>query len=282
MPLPVFELACVIVVLFALWASARRRPATELFRDYLALAIAAWIGEETCVAIYGYYHYASGWHARLHHVPALVPLIWPLVVLSARDVASSVWPQVTHLRPLLVGAIVAFDASLVEVVAVRAGLWSWAEPGHLGVPIIGMLGWGYFAIGADLALSQPRSPRLLAILACPLTAHALIQLTWWGFFRWTLRRDLGSSSLVTIVALSALVVTMVIAARRRGGAIPPSVALPRIIAASLFFALLATTAPGEAPLWIHTAAVAIPYLTATALRETRSPAAPPAATAPSR
>ncbi|APR77339.1 Hypothetical protein A7982_02686 [Minicystis rosea] len=261
MSLVVFEAACVVVVALALALMARRRPARDLLADYAALAVAGWIGEETCVAFYGYYRYADGWHLRLHHVPILVPLIWPLVILSARDVAMTLWPSARRFWPLIVGAVVAFDASLVEVVAVRARLWSWAEPGHLGVPIIGMLGWGYFAIGADAALGRGR--RLLAVVAAPAAAHALIQLTWWGGFRWGLRRDLGSASVLGVAVLGGLSLLLVLSARRRGGGIPMDVAIPRMVAASLFFTLLVTTAPADVPLWIHTAAVAVPYLAAT-------------------
>ncbi|MFO0758703.1 MAG: hypothetical protein U0359_19580 [Byssovorax sp.] len=268
MPLPVFEIACVVIIALTLAAMARRRPARDLLGDYLALAIAAFVGEDTCVALYRYYAYAPGWHARLHHVPLLVPAIWPLVILSARDVAGALFPGTGRLRPLLVGAIVAFDASLVEVVAVRAGLWSWAEPGHLGVPIIGVLGWGYFALGADWALSLEvkRSrivPRMLAVIAGPLAAHALIQLTWWGGFRWGLRRDLGAGSLIAVALIGAALLVPVLGARRAGRGISLDIALPRMIAAGLFFVLLVTTAPSSAPLWIHTLSVAVPYLAAT-------------------
>lgn len=271
MPLPVFEVACVVVVLLTLAIMARRRPMLDLLTDYGALAVAGWMGEETCVVMYDYYHYATHWHLRLDRVPILVPLIWPLVILSARDVAASVWPSITRLRPLVVFAIVAFDASLVEVIAVRAGFWSWAEQGHLGVPIIGILGWGYFAIGADLALSgrftfgeKARLERAIAtIIAAPLVAHAVIQLTWWGFFRWAQRKPLGDASLWGLAVVGAGVLALVILAKRRGGAIPMSVALPRMVAASLFFALLVLTAPTDVPLWIHTAVVAIPYFAAT-------------------
>jgi len=272
-PVSVFEIACVAVILVALAAMSRRRPARELLTDYGALAVAGWIGEETCVALYDYYHYATPWHLRLHHVPILVPLIWPLVILSARDVAASLWPRAERMRPLVVGAIVAFDASLVEVIAVRAGLWSWAEPGHLGVPIIGILGWGYFAIGADLALSGKLSlgepsrwkRALTTIVAAPIVAHAIIQATWWSFFRWTRRDALGSASIIGLSLIGACVLALVIQSRRRGDAIPLSVASPRMIAAGLFFALLLSTAPSELALWHHTAIVAIPYLAATEL-----------------
>lgn len=261
MPLLHFEVACVLVIAVTLWAMARTRPPRDLLADYAALAAAGWIGEETCVVFYGHYHYAPGWHLRLDHVPALVPLIWPLVILSARDVAAAVWPGADRLRPLIVGAVVAFDASLVEVVAVRAGLWSWSEPGHLGVPLVGIIGWGYFAAGADLALR--RGARLAAVLVAPAVTHALILSTWWIAFRWGLRRDLGAASVLGVAAIGAAALAAVIAARRRGHGVPLPIAAPRMAAAGLFFTLLLLTAPGDGPLWIHTAAVAVPYLAAT-------------------
>lgn len=276
MPLPLFEIACILVVVFTLAIMARRTPWRDLLTDYGALAVAGWIGEETCVRFYGYYHYATHWHARLDAVPILVPLIWPLVILSAREVAASVWPTITKLRPLVVLAVVAFDASLVEVIAVRAGFWSWVDQGHLGVPIIGILGWGYFAIGADWALSptssSPERSRikrfLQAVIVAPLVTHAVIQLTWWGFFRWAQRKPLGDVSLWGLGLVSLGVLALVIRARRLGAGIPMSVALPRMIAASLFFALLVTTAPTDGPLWMHTAAIAIPYLAASQFKTT--------------
>jgi hypothetical protein len=272
-PLPVFEVACVLVLLLALAAMARTRPLSDLLIDYGALAVAGFLGEETCVAFYEYYHYAEGWHLRIDRVPILVPLIWPLVILSAREVARAVWPGTERLRPLLVFAIVAFDASLVEVVAVRAGLWSWVEQGHLGVPIIGILGWGYFAIGADIALSgrvpylgESRAKRALATIAvAPLVAHVIIQITWWGLFRYAQRTALGIASLVGLSAIGIVTLALVVSARRRGGAIPWDIAAPRLVAAGLFFVLLVMTAPRELPLWLHTAVVALPYFAATKL-----------------
>lgn len=275
MPLPLFEIACIFVVVFTLAIMARRLPWRDLLTDYGALAVAGWIGEETCVRFYGYYHYAPYWHARLDEVPILVPLIWPLVILSAREVAAAVWPGITRLRPLVVLAVVAFDASLVEVIAVRAGFWSWVDQGHLGVPIIGILGWGYFAMGADWALcaksSSPEPSRIRRFLAtlifAPLVTHALIQLTWWGFFRWAQRKPLGDASLWGLACVSLGVLASVLIARRHGAGIPMSVALPRMVAASLFFALLVTTAPTDGPLWMHTAAIAIPYLAASQFKK---------------
>lgn len=291
MTLPVFEAACVAIVALTLATMSRARPARELFRDYAVLALAAFVGEDTCIAFYGFYTYAPGWHLRLHHVPALVPTIWPLVVLSARSVVHDLSHRADDdgprlLRSVAVGALVAFDASLVEVVAVRAGLWTWAEPGHLGVPIVGILGWGYFAFGADVALARKRP--LLAILGGPLATHALVLVSWWALFRWTVRGDVGLAGFVALGGIALVATVTALRGRRHGHTIGIDVAAPRMIAATLFVALLVTTAPGDAALWAHTACVALPYFAATSfdlaalkLRGRRSAADRRGATAPS-
>jgi len=238
-PIRAFELACALIIVATLFTLSRRAPWRTLLGDYGALAVAGWVGEETCILAYRFYAYAPSWDAHVDRVPILVPLIWPLVVMSARDVSRALFPRAGGFaRAAIVGVIVCLDASLVEVVAVRAELWSWAEGGHLDVPLIGILGWGYFAFGADLALS--RLPRVSVIALAPLTTHALLLTTWWGFFRWVLRGDLGQASLVGMVAISALLTALVVRARRAGDGIPLAVAGPRMIAAG---ALL--RAPGE-------------------------------------
>lgn len=288
MPLWIFELLCVVIVVATLALMARRQPLSELLPAYGALAVAGWIGEASCVEWYRHYEYHAPWHARVIAVPLLVPLIWPLVILSARDVVSALWPAARWARPLLVGGLVVFDASLVEVVAVRAGLWRWSEPGYLGVPLIGILGWGYFAAVAEAVLvaRQRRPAGLLPALVvlAPFGAHAIIQATWWGAFRWGARGDLGSRASIA-VALGGVAAAIVAVARRRAGhVIPLAVAIPRMVAAALFLALLVVTAPDSAALWLHVAAVGVPYLVATDWRvtDTDSLAAPRAATPPSR
>jgi hypothetical protein len=271
-----FELACVVVVALTLVVMARARGAGPVLRDYAVLAVAGFVGEETCITLYHFYAYAPGWHARVVDVPALVPLIWPLVVLSARDVVAALAPAKKGGRPLAVALLVALDASLVEVVAVRAGLWSWAEPGHLGVPVIGILGWGYFAAGAEIALARGRA--WLAVVTGPLVAHALIQASWWGLFRWTVRGALGTTSVAATALIGLSLGSSAWLLRRAGKSMPLAVAAPRMIAASLFLVLLVRTAPTEAPLWIHTLAVALPYFAVTRLAPAR-PGASPAETA---
>lgn len=276
MPLPLFEALCVAIIALTLFVMSRRTPPRELLVAYAALAAAGFLGEDSCIVFYRHYAYASGWHARIHHVPLLVPLIWPLVILSARSVVAALWPDAGRAaRAVAVGLVVIVDASLVEVVAVRAGLWSWAEGGHLGVPVIGILGWGYFAAAAELVLSSARAGRHALLLPlAPLATHAMLIATWWGAFRWVLRGSLAPGSSVAVLVLGAAATVIAASARRAGRGIPLEVAAPRLIAASLFFALLLATAPADVPLWLHTAAVAIPYFVATALRASRSPAAP--------
>ena len=268
MPIAVFELACVAIVLLTLFAMARLQPATILLADYGALAVAAWVGEETCIAAYQHYAYSSAWHARLDLVPALVPLIWPLVILSARGVVTSLAPGITAARrAALVGALVIIDASLVEVIAVRAGLWTWAEGGHLGVPVVGIVGWGLFAAAADAVLASGRRFRhaSLVVLA-PLATHALLVASWWAFFRWAWRGDLGDRSVAAVALLGLALAVGALRLRRDGRAIPRDVAAPRMLAAGLFATEWLLVAPTDVRLCAHVAAVALPYVLATELR----------------
>ncbi len=264
MPFPGFELACVAIIALTLVAMARLRPWRALAADYLALAGAGWVGEQTCVAWYDFYTYAPSWHARLGHVPLLVPLIWPLVILSARSVVGALWPGSGGGRAALVGALVVFDASLVEVIAVRAELWGWAEPGHLDVPLLGILGWGFFAAGASVALDLRHRGRHLGLLAAVAVAHLLIVSAWWGCFRWVARGDLGDAAMLGLAMVSATALAAAVVTRQRGRALPLAVAAPRMVAASLFLVTLIVVAPDSGRLWLHTALVAVPYLAATA------------------
>jgi len=271
MPQPVFEVACVAIVVLTLVAMSRQHPPRALLATYASLALAGWIAEETCIVLYRFYQYSDVWSVHVHLLPLLVPLIWPLVILSARELVQALWPDRGWSTHVITGAVVAFDASLVEVVAVRAGLWSWAEPGHLNVPVIGMLGWGYFAVGASVALSWKSPWRYPAIILLGLvSSHALILASWWGLFRWTVRGDLGWTSTVGVLVAGAVATVFVVQARRRGRGMPMSVAGPRMIAAALFLALLLATAPKELPYWWHVLAVSVPYFAATRLSSGRA------------
>jgi hypothetical protein len=282
MPIATFEILSVLVIVVTLFGMAKRQESTRargsepvpssLLLDYVSLAVAGFLGEESCIVFYRYYTYSDSWHARLHHVPLLVPLIWPLVILSARDTVTAVWPARSSaaaparsrwLSPalrvgLVTGMVVIFDAALIEVLSVRAGYWWWAEPGHLGVPIVGILGWGFFAAPAMALLStRYRFRHLALLLAAPLATHALLLVTWWGFFRWFLRRDLGELSLIGLGSLSLFAATVVLF---RGRLLPLVVAAPRLAATALFVVVFWLVARDSIALWICLGAAALPYV----------------------
>ncbi len=265
MPIATFEVLCLAVVAVTLAAMARSAPSPamrgRLAADYALLAVSGFVGEQTSITFYRHYTYASDWHARLGDVPLLVPLIWPLVILSARAVRQSLFPDArSWQRPVIIGLLVTADASLMEVLATRAGLWSWAEEGHLGVPLLGILGWSFFAGAADALLDRLEgSARLLVVPGSVLVAHALICASWWYGLRWALRGDLGTMGLLALAALSALATWKGWGLRRAGRLLPPSVVLPRLAAATLFVVLFVRTALGSWPHWAHLVAIAIPY-----------------------
>jgi hypothetical protein len=266
----VFQIACVIVVAGTLYAMTRRRSAASVVGDYAALALAGFVGEETCIAFYGHYSYAAGWHLRVDHVPLLIPLIWPLVILSARDVVRSLFPDLgIGPRAAVVACAVVLDAALIEVLSVRAGLWTWVEPGLLDVPVVGLFGWGFFALGASVALDalEGRPARIAAVLvAGPLATHVLLLASWWGLFRWTLRTDLGAVGLVAHAAFCGAVTLAVLRARGRGHAVEPAVWWPRAGATALFVVIYAWAARDSWKHGVVLAATAAPYLLALRFR----------------
>jgi hypothetical protein len=268
-----FEAACVVVIAVTLVMMSRSRGWKPLLVDYLVLAAAGWAGEQSCVQWYRFYRYSDAWSLFVGHVPLLVPLIWPLVILSAREVTASLWPHAGRLSPIVVGAVVAFDASLVEVLAVRAGLWSWAEPGHLGVPIIGILGWGYFAAGASFALDLRTAwKHAVLVVSGPAAAHLLILASWWGLLRWTLRGDLGPASVAGIAVLGVAATVAVTLSRRRGRIVAMRTAAPRTSAALLFLILFLRHGASDPRLWIHVLAISVPQMASSLrLRRCRAP-----------
>lgn len=275
MSIATFEILCSLVVVATLATMARTLPTVtqrvRLGGDYVLLAVAGFVGEQTSITLYRHYGYAEGWHVRVGDVPLLVPLIWPLVILSARAVRQSLLPEArAWQRPLVVGLVVTADASLMEVLATRAGLWSWAEPGHLDVPVLGILAWGFFAGAADALLDRLEGVgRLLVVPGSVLVAHALICASWWYGLRWALRGDLGVASVAAVAVLGALATWKGLSLRRAGRLLPRAVVLPRLAATVLFVVLFVSSAADAWPCWAHLASIAVPYWAVTDLRALR-------------
>ena len=171
------------------------------------IALGAFLGEDTCIRGYGFYEYSYEWHLFFDKVPVVVLLIWPAVVLSAAKIARALVPRASPARlAFLVGALVIFDAALIEPIAVHARLWHWTRQGIFQVPIIGILGWGFYAGSIVFLLERlPARARLVAPLVAPLMTHAMLLAGWWGLFRYTLRFDLPVHVCVGLVLPAALV-----------------------------------------------------------------------------
>ncbi|MCB9731434.1 MAG: carotenoid biosynthesis protein [Deltaproteobacteria bacterium] len=291
---PAIELGCVAIIALYLGVRLRNDPDPRGFLGRMALLMAAsWIGEDTCIHLYGFYHYAPGWHLVVDQVPLLIVTIWPIVIHSAWDLARRLAranakslpgeaepaPAAAALarRAAVVGALVVLaDASLIEPIAVRSGLWWWTEPGLFAVPPIGILGWAYFAGLAMALLSWPRlrSPAQKAaavLVLAPLGTHLLLLATWWGALRWV-NGDVAPWPVVAVAWALALALAAVAVRRRAGRTIPPWELLVRVPAAAFFFVLLAAHGAGDGALVAYALAFAPPYLALTwAATRTRGP-----------
>lgn len=240
-----------------------RRTARWALGDIARIAVASWIAEVSCIRLYHFYQYDAPWLLFVDVMPALVALIWPFVILSAREVVHAL--GLVDARgaphPLAVMAVVVYDAALVEPIAVRTGLWSWNEPGLWSVPVIGILGWGFFAACAS-ALLDTRRPSALIVLA-PLGTHALLLAGWWGGFRWVLRDPIAPEVAVALSATVAVVAGALV--WRRGRQAPLATMVPRMAAAGLFFVLLLVAGGQDRWLVAYGLAFAVPYTLATRL-----------------
>lgn len=260
------QLACVAIV--ALYVGLRLRGEAKpwpVLRRLTLLAVAAWIGEDSCIRGYGFYQYSPSLWPRLDQVPLVIVLIWPAVVHSAWDLAAGLTRGRPSLRPLVGGLVVLADASLIEPVAVQAGLWSWNAPGLFAVPPIGVLGWAFFAALAMAgwqrgeASERPGLVEGAAVVAAPLGSHLLLIGAWWGGCRWVSGPippwpAVGLLALVTVGAAGLLHRRQ---ARRR---IPLRHLLLRLPPSLFFLVLLLLHGRDQLALCAWAAAFAPPYL----------------------
>jgi hypothetical protein len=245
------ELVCAVIV--ALYAVARRDALPTL----ALLAVAGFIGEDSVIRAYGFYHYSPRWHLFLDRVPLMIVVIWPIVIHSAFTLARRLAPARSKLAPLLGAAIVLADASLIEPIAVHAGLWTWTAPGLFAVPPIGIIGWAYFA-GAAMACLDGERP-IAAIVVAPLATHVLLVASWWTAFKW-LSRPLSSWPFV--VAAWLVLGTVALAARRVPGRRDAEFrkdVLLRGPGAAFFFVLLVLYARDLPSLVVYALAFVPPY-----------------------
>ncbi len=177
-------------------------------------------------------------------------------------------PLRQRLVPLVGALMVLADASFMEPLAVKAGLWRWFEPGFFGVPPIGVLGWAYFS-GAAIAVFCANERRgrsgwadLWVLAAAPAAAHLLLLATWWGALRWV-NIPLPSWGVAAMAWGVGLALALLAVARRANQLVPLGAMATRIPAALFFFGLLAIHGRQDPALICFALAFAPPYLALT-------------------
>jgi hypothetical protein len=260
------ELAALAIV--ALFVAVRLRgPEPRAFVARLAiLMVASWVGEDSCIRAYEFYGYDPGWSLFIDKVPLAIVLIWPIVIHSAWDLARCLLGDGRRAAALVAAAFVLADASMIEPIAVHAGLWRWTEPGVFQVPPIGILGWSFHAGWCLLCFGEnERAGRGLladvaAIVVAPLGTHSCLVASWWALFRWV-NVPLSPWPFVALAWCASLALaarSLRVGARLR---VPLRDILSRVPAALFFFVLLGLYARSEPALIAYAFAFAPPYLT---------------------
>lgn len=224
------------------------------------LTLASWIAENTCIHLYEFYSYNPEWLCFIDQVPLLIVLIWPVVIQSATDlftwqpeIAQRAWWKVAGFVALIVLA----DASLIEPIAVQAGLWRWYQPGIFHVPVIGIIGWSIFTFVGVAHLRSRISPWLVLLLA-PLGVHLGLLALWWGLFR-HINHPIPDWACVAFAACVALVV-LVRGLMSKAPAPPPRLLLLRAPGALFFFVLLVMYALTNPALSVYAVCFALPWM----------------------
>ena len=260
------ELAAYAIIILFVAVRARFGPEPQSFLRRLALlAVASFLVEDSVIHAYGFYFYDEGWTVFIDRVPLAVLLIWPVVIHSSWELARALLTREHAAVPLVGGLLVWADASLIEPISVRSGLWTWTQPGLFDVPPIGILGWAFYASLCMVVFQYGESRRsttfdMLMWIVPQLGTHALLLVSWWGLFRWV--NTTWSAWPVVAVAWSASLGLAVWAIRVRARSrVLPRDLLTRVPAALFFFVLLALNGRDDAALVAYALAFAPPYLT---------------------
>ena len=261
-----YELIALFLVAFYVVALTLEEPQPLRLLVRLALISgASWIVEESAILLYGFYRYDPCWSFFLGHVPVLVIVIWPLIIHSGWVLASQISWQGGGRVPEVATAIVLTDALIIEPVAVYAGLWSWTDPGIHGVPLIGLLGWAYFAFFCIFLLERANRREEkgyhdpLILLLPFIGTHILLLGTWWSVFRW-INIPVGPRFWTGSAWVISLLIVLTILKNGTGKRVRKKTLLLRLPGAALFFIILVPKTDDS--LWLTFYAIAFipPYL----------------------
>jgi 4-hydroxybenzoate polyprenyltransferase len=216
-------------------------------RRYLALtaliAVSSFFAEHSAIEYYRFYSYDARWTWFVGHVPLAVVLIWPMVILTSHHVArrlGAIGFKAVGLATMLVMA----EAALIEVVCVQAGLWTWEGSGLFGVPLIGIIGWGCFAVGALAVVEFGRGAWVLVMpLAGLVSTHLLLQILWRIGFKPISYTELSTQTSIVAAVLASMTFTGLALWRRTHVRLSVVEIFPRLLAAELMFYLLFAAFP---------------------------------------
>lgn len=257
------ELICLLIV--AVFVAVRAKIDDEplrFFRRLVLFFVAAWLAEDTVIHAYGFYHYSPDWTVFVDRVPLMVLLIWPVVIHSAWDLALRLFEPAKAVWAVPV--LVLTDASLIEPIAVEAGLWRWTEPGVFGVPPIGIIGWALFAgfVVRGSVWAQRREARplgLLVILGTAALTHLSLLALWWGLFRWINQPIWGWAAAASGWGLS-VVATYLAISSRAAEKVPRRDMWQRVPASLFFLGLLLMYCRDVPALMVYAFAFVPPYM----------------------
>ncbi len=255
----IIEISLVIIGLLAFGWLKNLYGLSRFLVLYGVLAFGGWLAEQTAIALYDFYWYSQSWHAFVGHVPVAIALIWPLVILTTHHVIR----RMGFLGWRAVGAgtvMVILDACLIEIVCANAGLWQWAGQGLFGVPVIGFLGWGCFAVGALFSVEFLKGGGiLLAPVVGLATTHSILQILWRGGMKYVSYSPLPLTAVFIVMATISLALTFLALKYRKRLSISLLEILPRLMAALLMYYILFVSHP-PVSLVIFSLIFAPPYL----------------------
>ena len=252
------------VIFYVVWYALKEPKPIVFLEKFFFCATAAWISEETSIILYGFYDYNSVWNLCIADVPLVVVIVWPALIHSATVVASNLLAQNSRLLPLIAGCIVLTDAMLIEPVSVNFNLWRWHQPGLFGVPLIGLLGWAYFAffsvaffVPIDLLKGINLKIPIVMVVSV-IGTHLLLLITYWTFFRWTIR-PLNPADGAGFIWIASAILSIFILVKRIGCRIELKTLLIRLPAAIFFYILLFVKQKSPMTLMVYSFAFILPY-----------------------
>lgn len=258
------ELGCLAIIALYLALRVPRDPEPRrLIARMLVMMAAGWLTEDACIHLYGFYGYSPEWTVILDKVPLLVIMIWPVVIHSAWDLGRALASASQRAIPAaaIVGALIVLaDASLIEPIAVRVGLWQWYEPGIFTVPVIGIVGWSLFTLLCLWAFEARRLPVWSALAISFVGTHLGLLALWWGGLRWV-SRELDPAWVAGAAWCAALPLAVWMWRRGVGQGMGLRLPMLRAPGAAFFFVLLAVycTWARDAALIAYALAFGLPY-----------------------